>query len=311
MFNSTIVSYKERGEYGNNKYRGNCSGRLIEDIITTPFYHFFDKNGKPIHGLSDYMVGGGTTKDVCEKYGLKGTWTDLRLGYDMMTMDIPDHPDNIFWHPPYAGMIIYSDVMYSANEIINKYGYDPRINDLSRAFNWDDFVNKMNYCALKQFTALRKGGRLFILVGDWKQKGVLYSMFADMVKLGILEQVIIKAEHNCWSDNQNYANKNYVPIQHEYLVVLRKDSAIIIPVTVPRNYTFDVRNSKTSTWLTILLSVLEEYGPLHLKKIYSLVKDSYPSKCENNQNVDAKIRQTIYRYYQYFKNCGNGIYCAA
>lgn len=32
---SSIVSYPERGTYGNNKYRGNCSGRLIKDIIET------------------------------------------------------------------------------------------------------------------------------------------------------------------------------------------------------------------------------------------------------------------------------------
>ena len=29
----SVVSYEERGNYGNNRYRGNCSGRLIEDII--------------------------------------------------------------------------------------------------------------------------------------------------------------------------------------------------------------------------------------------------------------------------------------
>lgn len=29
----SVVSYPERGQYGNNRYRGNCSGRLIEDLI--------------------------------------------------------------------------------------------------------------------------------------------------------------------------------------------------------------------------------------------------------------------------------------
>ena len=29
----SIVSYKERGNYGNAKYRGNCSGYIIKDLI--------------------------------------------------------------------------------------------------------------------------------------------------------------------------------------------------------------------------------------------------------------------------------------
>ena len=29
---TSIVSYPERGEGGNNRYRGNCSPKLIEDL---------------------------------------------------------------------------------------------------------------------------------------------------------------------------------------------------------------------------------------------------------------------------------------
>lgn len=109
---SSIVSYPERGTYGNNKYRGNCSGKLIKDIITTSFYH--------INSLSDYMVGSGTTEEVCREMKVSGTYLDLNRGFDMMTIDIPDIPENIFWHPPYGSMIVYSDNMYKAEEIINK-----------------------------------------------------------------------------------------------------------------------------------------------------------------------------------------------
>ncbi len=30
---TSIVSYPERGEGGNNRYRGNCSPKLVEDLI--------------------------------------------------------------------------------------------------------------------------------------------------------------------------------------------------------------------------------------------------------------------------------------
>ena len=51
----SVVSYEERGNYGNSRYRGNCSGRLIEDLI----------DQYKLESLSDYMVRGGTTEDVC------------------------------------------------------------------------------------------------------------------------------------------------------------------------------------------------------------------------------------------------------
>ena len=81
----SVVSYPDRGSYGNNKYRGNCSGRLIADLI----------DQYKLHSLSDYMVGGGTTEDVCKVKNIPGTFLDLNRGFDMMTMDIPERPENI------------------------------------------------------------------------------------------------------------------------------------------------------------------------------------------------------------------------
>ena len=51
---TSIVSYPERGTGGNNRYRGNCSPKLIEDLIG-----FF----KPAE-ICDYMCGSGTTQDA-------------------------------------------------------------------------------------------------------------------------------------------------------------------------------------------------------------------------------------------------------
>ena len=38
----SVVSYMERGQYGNSKYRGNCSGFVIKDLIKQ-----FYKGSKP------------------------------------------------------------------------------------------------------------------------------------------------------------------------------------------------------------------------------------------------------------------------
>ena len=47
---TSIVSYPERGTGGNNRYRGHCSPKLIEDLIG-----FF----RPAE-ICDYMCGSGT-----------------------------------------------------------------------------------------------------------------------------------------------------------------------------------------------------------------------------------------------------------
>ena len=294
----SVVSYPERGTYGNNKYRGNCSGKLIEDLI----------DQYKIDTLSDYMVGGGTTEDVCRAKGVSGTFLDLNRGFDMMSMDIPERAGNIFWHPPYGGMIIYSDEMYKAQDIINKYGFDPRVNDLSRAKDWDDFVNKMNYCMLKQFSSLEKGGRMFVLMGDWKKKGKLYSMLCDIAKPGTLEQIIIKMEHNCVSDSKKYSNLNFVPIMHEYVMVVRKDSALIIPVSLARKTAMDIRDTKSSTWRDVVASVLEDAKrPLKLNEIYNAIEGH--KKCSTNPHWKDKIRQTL--QLNNFRHISEGVWAVA
>ena len=53
----SIVSYPDRGEGGNNRYRGNCSPKLIEDLI--------DYFG--IQDICDYMCGSNTTGDTARK----------------------------------------------------------------------------------------------------------------------------------------------------------------------------------------------------------------------------------------------------
>lgn len=246
----SIVSYPERGSYGNNRYRGNCSGKLIEDIIHQ--YH--------IDSLSDFMVGSGTTEEVVKAKGLHGSFADLNRGYDMMEMEIPERADNIFWHPPYHDMIVYSGEQYNDADIITKFGFDPKKNDLSRCTSWEDFVNKMNYCMLKQFAALEKGGRMFVLMGDMKRKGKLFSMLADIAKPGSLEQIIIKTQHNCWSDSQQYSSSNFVPIVHEYLMVVKKESNIFIPVSYSKRTTLDIRDSTSAAWRDIVIAIIKDNG---------------------------------------------------
>lgn len=297
---NSIVSYPDRGQGGNNKYRGNCSPLLLKDM----FLQF-----KP-NQVSDYMVGGGTTEDVAMEMGIHSNCYDLNRGFDLMTMDIPERPEFLFWHPPYGDIITYSDVMYKADDIIKTYGFDPRKSDLSRIEKWDDFVKSMNYCMMKQFVALQKGGRMAVLVGDIKKKGKLYSMIFELIKPGTIENVVIKAQHNCWSDSIQYSGKPFIPICHEYLLIIRKDAPLIFEVQQCKKRMLDVRELKNATWRDVVAAVIEDLGgEASLAQIYESVRSF--KRAENYPTLEDKIRQTVRVYPQIFTPVSRGVYALA
>ena len=72
---TSVVSYPERGQGGNNRYRGNCSPKLIEDLIA----HF-----RP-HEVCDYMCGSNTTADAARTMGIVSHTYDLHSGLTCCT----------------------------------------------------------------------------------------------------------------------------------------------------------------------------------------------------------------------------------
>ena len=292
----SIVSYPERGTGGNNRYRGNCSPKLIEDLIG-----FF----KPKE-ICDYMCGSGTTKSAADKFNIKSNLYDLHSGFDIMNCDINERPEFIFWHPPYWDIIKYSDVMYKASDVKTQYGYDPIPLDLSRIVDWSCFVDAMNYAMMKQFMALEKGGRMAVLMGDIKKKGKLYSMISEIIKPGTLENIIIKAQHNCFSDNIQYSG-SFIPILHEYVLIVRKDNPISIPVLMCKHKTVDIRDMKNITWRDVIAAVLEESNKaVPLTYLYEQIGTH--QKAQANKWWKEKIRQTLQYHPQYFKHNGRGLW---
>lgn len=294
---TSIVSYPERGEGGNNKYRGNCSPKLIEDLIG-----FF----RPSE-ICDYMCGSGTTGAAAKKCGITSKLYDLHSGFDIMNCEIPDRPEFVFWHPPYWDIIRYSDVMYRASDVQKRYGYDPCQFDLSRISDWDEFVKAMNYAMMKQFSSLEKGGRMAVLMGDIKKKGKLFSMLAEIIKPGTLENIIIKAQHNCFSDNIQYSGK-FIPILHEYVMIVRKDDVLLYPILFSEARKVDIRDMPGATWKDIVASVLENAsGPVTLSWLYEQIEPY--KKAQNNPWWKEKIRQTLQIYPSHFMSSGRGMWC--
>lgn len=103
--NSSIVSYRNRGPYGNSKYRGNCSGYLIADLLD----YYQPKR------FVEVFAGGGTGADVAKSKGIRSIHLDLNPqfgGWNALTDDIPTGADLIFSHPPYHSMVVYSGNMW-------------------------------------------------------------------------------------------------------------------------------------------------------------------------------------------------------
>ena len=293
---TSIVSYPERGEGGNNRYRGNCSPKLIEDLIG-----FFKPNE-----ICDYMCGSGTTKAAADKCGIQSKLYDLHSGFDIMNSDIKERPEFIFWHPPYWDIIKYSDVMYKASDVQNRYGYDPRKLDLSRIPNWEQFVEAMNYAMMKQFASLEKGGRMAVLMGDIKKRGKLYSMLAEIIKPGTLENIIIKAQHNCFSDNTQYSG-SFIPILHEYVMIVRKDTPLLVPVIVAKEIKADIRDMAGATWRDVVAAVLEECTEaVTLTYLYEQIEPH--KKAQNNKHWREKIRQTLQINPNHFHHTDRGMW---
>lgn len=285
----SIVSYEDRGKYGKNSYRGNFSGRLLEDLNSV--YKFNE--------IADYMCGSNTTGDFGKQNNIKTITYDLNMGFDLITEDIKEVNKNIIWHPPYWDIIKYSGYMYSIGK--------PVKNDLSHIKDYREFMRYINYCLAKQFASLKTGGRMFILMADVKKNKKLYSMLLDMDKLGTIEQIVIKEQINTMSDSKRYTNENFIRIAHEYLLILRKDNPYLYNIKITKDLSIDIRDSLKITWKDLVAAVFEKLGTkAKLEDIYKEIEGH--KKCENNKNWKEKIRQTLQMHKDLFSNIDRGVW---
>ncbi len=205
---SSVVSYPDRGPWGDHRYRGNCSGFLLKDLIL----RFGCKS------IFDPAEGGGTTRDVVAginqylKKGIEYEGRDLRQGWNLITSPMPAKKyDFVFFHPPYWDIIRYSEDRY----------------DLSNARTSDEFEAMLNLCVERLSTVVKPGGIMAVLIGDKRKSGQYYPLFRTLLmneKIGRLKAIIIKIQHHCMSDRVEYGQSNpfLIPIKHEYCLVFQR-----------------------------------------------------------------------------------------
>lgn len=131
-------------------------------------------------------------------------------------------------------------------------------------------------------------------------------MPSEIIKPGTLENIIIKAQHNCFSDNIQYSG-NFIPILHEYVMIVRKDSPLIVPIIVTKNITSDIRDMAGATWRDIVAAVLEEcQGPVSLSFLYEKIEPH--RRAQSQKYWKEKIRQTLQINTDYFCRTERGVW---
>lgn len=72
-----------------------------------------------------------------------------------------------------------------------------------------------------------------------------------------MENIIIKAQHNCVSDRRTYGGR-FIPIVHEYVLLLRKETPLVIPFLMTYRVNSDIRDMPGATWRDIIADILED-----------------------------------------------------
>jgi hypothetical protein len=107
MCNNSILSYPDRGPWGDASYRGNCSGYVYREIFERLRPRVF----------TDPMVGSGTSVEVAREMHIKAYGLDLRSGFNILKqriLEVVQKPsDSVLSHPPYHDMIVYSGKVWS------------------------------------------------------------------------------------------------------------------------------------------------------------------------------------------------------
>lgn len=204
---TSLYHFHRAGEYGSRNYPGNCGGNLIKDLLR------YFRPGM----VFDPMSGSGTCSDVCQELGIPCMAWDIHQDFDACDPNaFPSEPmfDFIWSHPPYFRQKLYAD--------------DPR--DLSRAPTLDSFLARYGQFLRNCAGALKLGGKLAVLMGDYTDREAGFVPLTYHTKrlafaAGLRQHGtdIIRFSHGASSGKKVYRS-SFIPGLHDVCMIFEKNA---------------------------------------------------------------------------------------
>lgn len=206
----SLLSFPERGPWGDARYRGNCSGYVYQRLFEWLRPRVF----------TDPMVGSGTSVEVARGMGIEAHGLDLHSGFNILKQSIRKtvgaYSDLVLSHPPYHNLIVYSGEVW---------GDEPHPDDLSRCATEEEFLEKLRVALINQRCATRVGGFYGLIIGDVRSAERYVSYQAEIINRmpkAELRAILIKAQHHTRSSGASYQHLRLPRILHEYVVLWQR-----------------------------------------------------------------------------------------
>ncbi|MBZ9715790.1 TRM11 family methyltransferase [Deinococcus multiflagellatus] len=287
----SILSFPERGEGGDARYRGNCSPKVYEWLL---------KQARP-RRLLDPVMGSGTSLDVALRSGIQAAGADLstspyhqalkarleragaqvHLGVDATRADLAGlfgPADLVVAHPAYGTQLVYSD--------------DPR--DMSQLGDDEVFYEALQALLVNMREATSVGGHYALIIGDTRKQGRYHSYQAEAIARlprRELQCVRIKEQHHVASGRRDYGKLRWGLTLHEYLLVWQRQGQLY---ALLRDVSRQDAARSANTWKTIVRRALATLGGRSdLETLYTEVSRGAPDRVQANPNFKAKVRQTL------------------
>lgn len=288
---STVLSFEERGPYGDSSYNGNWSGYI-------PGFFMWKLGAK---NVSEIFAGSGSTSDIAKDMGVNYIGIDINPNpkrQDILSMNILDDSielpkefydaDICFLHPPYPSInnVRYAGKMYQANDEI----FSQDIQNMS----WEKGMNAVNHAILRGYNSLPRGSYEVVMVGEIRSKGCYKSMFQQLAIPGELFQTYVKIQHNTMSGRNgiNYGTNPRALTAHEMIAVIKKASGFELAYVIPKEYCLDLRDTNMATWIDVVSTAVGQCNKTFGNEdIYHLLQGH--KKCSTNSNYKAKVRQKL------------------
>ena len=282
VMSGSILSFQERGHWGQASWRGNCSGHIYREL----FDHY-----RPAVFV-DPMVGSGTSVEVAREHGIEAHGFDLHSGFnilrDSILNEVGKEADLVFSHPPYHDMIVYSGEVWGAQ---------PHPDDLSRCASEEEFMEKLAIALLNQRDATKPGGMYGLLIGDLRRAGKYVSFQAECIArmhAAELAAVMIKQQFNTRSGSRDYARLRHPRILHEYLLLWEKPQRCMAMLCDLAGSVHRHAARLRGTWRSyVRAAVIALGGKASLDSIYRKIAADAPERLSGNPNWQAKVRQTL------------------